>query len=344
MKASVLFEHGGPEKLTLSEVDEPTVLEGETLIRVGAAGVEPGLDIKTRQDGGGWPIDLPHILGASMAGTVMRSVGEGALAEGTRVAVAPVISCGVCRFCRTGRDNSCQSRRFMGINRPGGYAEYCAVPSRNLIPIADSTSFAVAAGASVSYSTAWHSVVSRARVSPADTVFVVGSSGSVGIAAAQAAALFGARVILGGRDRRKVAPLAAEVGAAGIVDTAGDIPAQLAQLAPEGVDLVVDTVGPATWASSVAVLNPEGRLVCVGGSSGGEVGLTLRDVYRKNVSLFFSTSSPFEQLKLVYRLIDEGKLAPKVYAEYPLADAAAAHAAMVEQKHVGKVVIVPEGA
>src|SRR5690606_7305284 len=125
---SVLFEHGGPDNLTWGDVDEPAVLEDETLIRVGAAGVEPGLDIRTRQDGAGWPIKLPHILGASMAGTVVRSVGASGPPEGTRVAVAPVISCGVCRFCRTGRDNSCQSRQFMGINRPGGYAELCAVP------------------------------------------------------------------------------------------------------------------------------------------------------------------------------------------------------------------------
>ncbi len=344
MRASILGSHGGPEVLQLSELPAPVPQPGETLIRVGAAGVEPGLDVRTRLNGAGWQLRFPHVLGASMAGTVVSSPDAAAPDPGTRIAVAPNISCGECAYCRSGRDNSCAQREFLGIHHAGGYAEFCSVPTRNLIPIADTTSFAVASSTAVSFGTAWHLLVTRARVSPADVVFVVGAAGSVGTAAAQIAALFGARVILGSRTPQNLRELADEVRALGVVDTTTDLSPQLESIAPGGVDVVVETVGSETWAGSVAALAPEGRLVCCGGASGGEVGLTLRDLYRRNLSLLFSTSSTFEDLRLVFRLVDEGRLRPRVDTVFDLADAAAAHAAVEAGGLQGKVVIVPESA
>ena len=223
----------------------------------------------------------------------------------------------------------------------GGYAEFATVPCRNLIPIAESTSYEVAASAPVSYGTAWRMMVTKARVGPADLVLIIGASGAVGIAAAQIARFHGAHVILGSRRPDALSELADEVDAVGVIDTSGDIGAQVSALGG-GVDLVVETVGAATWLSGLAVLNTDGRLVCCGAPSGGDVSLVLRDLYRRGISLLFSANCNFQELSIVMRLIDDGRLRPKVHATYPLSQVQDAHRALAQHQHLGKIVLIPD--
>jgi NADPH:quinone reductase-like Zn-dependent oxidoreductase len=345
MEAIVLYEHGGPEQLVPATLDIPTTSPGETLVRVRACGVEPGLDGRTRQNAAGWELSMPHVLGASFAGDVVSSVGPDAPPPGTRVAVSPMVTCQSCSACRSGRDNACNRRRFLGVHRWGGYAEFAAVPTRNLLPIADETSYQVAASLPMSGTTAWHMLVTRGQVRPTDIVLVLGAAGSVGMAAAQIAALHGAQVILGGRDRDKLAQVADTVEVLGCVDSSGDLRAQVVDLTGDGVDVVVDTIGAETWGASIAALRPEGRIVCCGASSGADVTMILRELYRNNLSVLCSSGGTFEDFRTVYGLLDRGRLTPRVHATYPLADAAAAHRAMSRQEHVGKLVLVhPEKA
>ena len=340
MEAIVLYEHGGPERLVPATLDRPEPVPGETLVRVRACGVEPGLDGRTRQNAAGWDLSMPHVLGASFAGEVVSSPDDDAPAEGVRVVIAPMVTCQRCTYCRSGRDNSCEDRRFLGVHRWGGYAEYAAVPTRNLLPIADGTAFEVAAAAPMSYTTAWHMLARRARVAVGETVLVLGAAGAVGIAAAQIATLHGARVILGGRDLQKLEQAADDLDVFGLIDSTSDIAGQVRDIAGHGADIVVDTIGAATWTDSIATLRPDGRLVCCGASSGGNVEMLLRDLYRSNLSILCSSGGTFEELRTVFRLIDEGRLNPRVHGRFPLAEAARAHEAMDRQEHVGKLVLV----
>lgn len=339
MEAIVLHEHGGPEKLTWAKVPTPTPSPGETLVRVRACGVEPGLDGRTRQNAAGWDLSMPHVLGASFAGEVVDSSDAGAPPTGTRVVVSPMVTCLTCTFCRSGLDNSCEQRRFLGVHRWGGYAQYAVVPTRNLIPIADTTTFEVAASAPMSYATAWHMLVRRAKVMAGEVVVILGAAGAVGIAAAQAARLRGAQVILGGRDRAKLEQAAESSEVLGLIDSTVDLSAQIRDITGDGADIVVDTIGAATWSASIASLRPEGRLVCCGASSGGSVEMLLRDLYRSNLSILCSSGGTFEDLRTVFRLIDEGRLQPRVHACFPLDQASHAHEAMDRQEHVGKLVL-----
>ena len=342
MTAVVMHTHGGPEILALERVPVPVPQAEEALIRVHAVGIEPGLDVNSRQSGGGHGIALPHVLGASFAGVVVEQGGESTAVLGSRVAVSSVLSCSECRYCRCGNDNLCARRKVLGVHRWGGYAEFATVPSRNLIPIADTTSYEVAASAPVSYGTAWRMMVTKAHVGPADLVLIMGASGAVGVAAAQIARFHGAHVILGSRRPDALSELAEDVDAVGVIDTSGDIVAQVSELAGGGVDLVVETVGAATWSSGLAVLNTDGRLVCCGAPSGGNVSLVLRDLYRRGISLDFVANCNFQELGIVMQLIDDGRLRPRVHATYPLSHVQDAHRALARQQHLGKLVLIPD--
>ena len=342
MTAVVMHTHGGPEILTLERVPVPVPQANEALVRVHAIGIEPGLDVNSRQSGGGHGIVLPHVLGASFAGVVVEQGGESTSVLGSRVAVSSVLSCGECRYCRRGDDNLCERKKVLGVHRWGGYAEFATVPSRNLIPIADTTSYEVAASAPVSYGTAWRMMVTKAQVGPADLVLIMGASGAVGVAAAQIARFHGAHVILGSRRPDALSELAEEVDAVGVIDTSGDIVAQVSALTGGGVDLVVETVGAATWSSGLAVLNADGRLVCCGAPSGADVSLVLRDLYRRGISLAFVANCNFQELGLVMRLIDDGRLRPRVHATYPLSRVQDAHRAIARHEHIGKLVLIPD--
>lgn len=344
MHAIVLREFGGPENLDYVEVDVPPLGPGESLVRVGACSVEPGLDIRTRTDGGGWPVRLPHVLGASFAGTVVASEGPNPPEAGLRALAAPMMCCGDCRYCRSGHENSCVDKRFLGIHRWGGYADFAVVPTRNLIPLGDDTSFEQAASASTSYGAAWHMVVTRGAVRSGDTILVLGASGAVGIAAAQIAQMYGAKLIIGGRNRAKLEQVAKDVEPHALVDTSGPFVDEVMDLSDGGVDLVVDTVGAATWRQSIDVLRAEGRIVCCGASSGWAVEMELRRLYRRNLSLLFSSGGTFGELQDICRLVDSRHLRPTVHAVYPLSRAADAHRDLKAQQHVGKLVLRPDGA
>ncbi|WP_104118333.1 transposase [Arthrobacter sp. B1805] len=262
--------------------------------------------------------------------------------HGTRVAVSPTVSCAVCDFCRIGRDNSCRNKKILGVHRWGGYAEYAAVPTRNLINIPDDVSFEAAACAATSYAIAWHLVVTRGRVATTDTVLVVGAAGAVGIAAAQIAALHGARVILSGRSASRLKPVADHVGAYGVaISNTSDYETQISVLAPDGIDMVVETVGSATWDSSLSFMRSEGRIVCCGASSGHDVKMSLRDLYRKNLAILTASSGTFNDLRQVLSLFDHGRLTPIIAQTYPLSMARQAHDDLALQKHVGKLVLFP---
>src|SRR3569833_1656148 len=235
MTAVVMRSHGGPETLGLDRVPVPVPRAKEVLIRVHAIGIEPVLDVNSRQSGGGHGIVLPHVLGASFAGVVVARGEASTAALGSRVAVSAMISCGECRYCRTGNDKLCLCREVLGEHRWGGYADFAAVSSRNIIPIADTTSYEAAASAPVSYGTAWRMIVTKGQVGPTDLVLIMGASGAVGVAAAQIARFHGAHVILGSRRPDTLSELADAVDAAGVIDTSGDFVAQVSALADGGV-------------------------------------------------------------------------------------------------------------
>jgi len=163
------------------------------LVRVRNVGV-CGTDLKIRAGRMGLDV-LPLIMGHEISGEVAEvggsvATGAGGFTPGDRVAVNFYVTCGVCRFCRQGRDTMCPQVRQHGFSRDGGFAEYLKTPGVNLCPVPDNVPLEQACILGDAVATSFHAVTKRAQVSPGMTVVLVGVGG-VGLHALQMAKLAG---------------------------------------------------------------------------------------------------------------------------------------------------------
>ncbi|HEX7531375.1 MAG TPA: alcohol dehydrogenase catalytic domain-containing protein, partial [Pyrinomonadaceae bacterium] len=195
MKAVIFSQHGGPEVLHFTEVGDPQIKADEVLVEVRACALNH-LDVWVRGGLPGIKIPLPHILGNDVAG-VVREAGELVtwVTPGDEVMVHPGLSCGHCDQCLAGRDNMCDEYDIVGYRRDGGYAELLSVPGVNVIPKPRNLSWPEAAALPLVTLTAWHMLVTQARVQPGEDVLVHAAGSGVGSLGIQIAKLFGARVI-----------------------------------------------------------------------------------------------------------------------------------------------------
>src|SRR5205085_10854105 len=195
MKAVVFNEHGGPGVLQYKETEDPTIKADEVLVEVRACALNH-LDIWARGGLPGIKIPLPHILGNDIAG-VVREAGELVtwVKAGDEVMLQPGVSCGHCINCLRGQDNLCLEYDILGQRRDGGYAELVTAPGVNVIPKPKGLSWEEAAALPLETVTAWHMLVTRARVQPGEDVLIHAAGSGVGSIGIQVAKLRGARVI-----------------------------------------------------------------------------------------------------------------------------------------------------
>lgn len=264
MKAMVLERFGAP--LTLKEVPMPKPGPNEALVRVRVCGV--GLTVTSMIATPGRVTSFPRIPGHEIAGEVVEVGTEvRTVKAGMRVTNHFYLTCGNCRYCRSGRETLCENfRGNVGSGCDGGYAEYVVLPERNLVPIPDGVTDLEAAVASDAIATPYHACHKEAQVSPGDDVLVVGAGGGVGIHMVQMARLFGARVIAADIADDKL-QLAKRMGADALVDPRrGDLVEQVkAVTGGRGVDAAIDMVANSqTLQASLDTLAPGGRMVIIG--------------------------------------------------------------------------------
>src|SRR6202035_3271605 len=260
MKAVRIHHFGGPEVLMYEDVPDPQPRKDQVLVRVKACSLNH-LDVWVRK---GLPgVKLPHILGSDIAGEGAE-VGEyvSGFTVGRRVLVAPMHFCGHCVKCLAGLQNQCREFTVLGNGVDGGNCELIAVPAANVIPIPDALDFNQAASVPLVFVTAWHMLAGRAGIRPGQTVLVLGANSGVGLAAIQIAKMCHARVIATAGDDRKM-ERARELGADFVIHHYQQkISVEVRKITNfEGVDIVIEHVGKATWEESVRSLKAGGTLV-----------------------------------------------------------------------------------
>jgi NADPH:quinone reductase-like Zn-dependent oxidoreductase len=271
-------------------------------------------------------------------------VGEyvGGFKTGQRVLLAPMHYCGHCEMCVAGVQNQCRAFAVLGNGVDGGNCELIAVPAANVIPIPDSLDFNQAASVPLVFVTAWHMLVGRAGIRPGQTVLVLGASSGVGIAAIQIAKFFHCRVITTAGDEAKLAK-GRELGADyGINHYQQKISEEVRKITnKEGVDIVVEHVGTATWDESVKSLKSGGTLVTCGATTGPNVALDLRHLFARQLTLLGSYMGTMGELHEVLRHVFAGELKPVVDRVFPLSELRAAHEYLEESQMFGKIVVNP---
>jgi NADPH:quinone reductase-like Zn-dependent oxidoreductase len=340
MKAVRIHQFGGPEVLTYEDVPDPQLRKDQILVRVRAGSLNH-LDVWVRK---GLPgVKLPHILGSDISGEIAE-VGEyiSGFTLGLRVLVAPLHFCGHCAKCLAGLQNHCPEFTVLGNGVDGGNCELIAVPAANVIPIPDTLEFDQAASVPLVFLTAWHMLVGRAGVRPGQTVLVLGASSGVGTAAIQIAKLFHCRVITTAGDEAKLERARALGADYGIDHYKQKISQQVRKITnQEGVDIVIEHVGAATWEESVKSLKSGGTLVTCGATTGPAVGLDLRHLFARQLSLLGSYMGTMGELHEVLGHVFAGRLKPVVDRVFPLRDIRAAHEQLEKSQMFGKVVLNP---
>ena len=338
MKAVRIHQFGGPDVLQYEDIPGPQLRKDQVLVRVKACALNH-LDLWVRK---GLPgVNLPHILGSDIAGEIAE-VGEyvTGFSTGQRVIVAPMHYCGHCTKCVAGLQNQCREFTVLGNGVDGGNCELIAVPARNVIPIPESLDFVQAASVPLVFVTAWHMLVGLAGVRPGQTVLILGASSGVGIAAIQIAKMFHCRVITTAGNEEKLEKARVLGADYGINHYKQKISEEVRKLTnKEGVDIVVEHVGAATWDESVRSLKTAGTLVTCGATTGPNVSIDVRHLFARQLRLLGSYMGTMGELREVLGHVFAGRLKPVVDRTFPLSEVRAAHEYLEKSQMFGKVVL-----
>ena len=302
--------------LTLGEVPDPEIPEGWALVTLHAAALNHH-DIWSLKGVGLRPEQLPMILGCD---------GAGVDADGNEVIVHAVIAD---PDAGDGDETLDPRRSLLSERFPGTLAEKIAVPRRNLIPKPSSLTFEEAACLPTSWLTAYRMLFTRAGLRPGDTVLVQGAGGGVSTAAIALARAAGLRVWATSRSEAKRAR-ALELGAHATF--APD------ERLPERVDAVIETVGRATWASSIRAVRPGGVVVVSGATTGDDPSADLTQVFFLQRSVIGSTMGTRGELQRLVSMVDATGLRPVIDSVRPLSEARSGFAEMLEGEQFGKIV------
>lgn len=313
MKAVIIKEFGDRSKLIYTDVEKPNVCEGEVLIRIKAAGVNP-VDTKIREGllAKRLPNKLPIVLGWDLAGIVVDT-GHSA------------------RRFKPGDEVYAYARRMVIQN--GTYAEYISLPESYVSHKPSNISFEEAASVPLAGLTAFQAIFEKGKLTKNQKLLVLGASGGVGSFAIQFAKVKGATVYALAGNKR--ADYLKEIGADYVLDyTQENWPATFMDLLPEGADCVFDCVGGETTAKAYEYVKKGGTLVSILSQANPE----LVDKYGITFKYLFVEPNVL-QLEKIKDWLEKGKVKVSVQHVYPLKDAAKAHKQMETGHTQGKIVL-----
>ncbi len=314
---------GGPEVLRLMELPLPVLQPGDVLIKVAFAGVNRP-DVIQRQGFYPPPPGASPVPGLEVSGEIV------ALGEGVDSALLGQLVC--------------------ALTPGGGYAEYCRVQAGHCLPVPERLPLDQAAALPETLFTVWHNVFERGYARDGETILVHGGTSGIGSMATMLGKAFGLTVIVTCGGANKCAA-ALGIGADHAIDyKTQDFTEEVARITGgKGVDIVLDMVAGDYVARNLKCLGEEGRHVTIAVQGGLQATINMAEVMRRRLHLTGSTLRPrsdqFKALlaqeiaQLAWPLVAEGALRPVMDQQFPLAEAAAAHARMEAGSHIGKIVL-----
>ena len=322
MKALLCKVWGPPADLVFERVADLAPEDGEVIISMRAAGVNFP-DALTVQGKYQAKPTLPFVPGSELAGVVLST---GAGVRGVKPGSRVMASC-----------------------RLGAFSEQVRVPADHVIPLPDNISFEIGASFALTYGTSYHALNSRATLRAGETLLVLGAAGGVGLAAIQIGKAMGAKVIAAASGPEKLA-VCRSYGADALIDyTIEDLRERLKDLTSgKGPDVVFDPVGGRYTEPAFRSIAWGGRYLVIGFAAGDVPSLALNLPLLKGASIvgvFWGEYvarqlSDFQNdMKELFALLDQGKLAPHISARYPLAQGGLALQDLLDRKAIGKVII-----
>ena len=338
MKAAI-FEKPGLENLRVKDnVERPRISDHDILIKVKMAGLNP---IDSFVVSGSLPkIDpLPHIPGAESSG-IIEEVGShvnsnNILKKGDRVIVHNKLFDGTCDMCLNGLDMICRNGGLIGAITNGGFAEYIAVPQKNVFKIPDDIDWDLAASLPVTSLTPYHAL-KETSLKVNDYLLIFGASGNTGMVAIQLGKKMGAKVIGVSKDNW----IKSDFGADYIISDYDKVVENVKDITQgKMADVVVNSLGIGTWDSSFASVGINGRWVAFGGLTGADVKLDVQALYSKQIKLIGSTGGTRKELQELIDISSSNQLKIRVWKKFKLEDINEALQSLFAKERDGRILL-----
>src|SRR4051794_32679051 len=323
MRAVEISQPGGPEVLRLADLPKPAPKPNEILVKVAAAGVNRP-DVLQRMGHYPVPPDASPLPGLEIAGEVVEAGAQAKMWK--------------------------RGDKVCALVNGGGYAEYCAVPETQALPVPKNLSMAEAASLPETCFTVWANVYDRGRLGPGESLLVQGGPSGIGVTAIQMAAATGNRVFAtAGSDDKVAACLKLGAERAFNYKTQDWVAEVRTATGGKGVNVILDMVGGDYVPRELKCIAEEGRLVFIAYLRGPRTELDIDAVMRRRLTITGSTLRPRNTefkgylaknlREKIWPLIEAGRIKPQVYKTFPLEEAAAAHRLMESSQHIGKIVL-----
>jgi D-arabinose 1-dehydrogenase-like Zn-dependent alcohol dehydrogenase len=332
MRAAV-FERQGIDNLNVKEdVQQPTIIDHDVLIKVKSAGVNP-IDYLTVSNIPGIK-PLPHIPGVEVTG-IIEKVGNhvATLKEGDKVVVYNSIFDGTCDMCLNGYEMLCRNAGILGVITNGGFADYISAAEKNVFKIPDNVQWDVAASLATTTKTPYHAL-REASLKLNEFLVIFGASGNTGMMAVQFGKKMGAKVIAVSKDKW----IKTDFGADYIISDYDKVVEQVKDITQgKMADVVLNSLGANTWENSFSCVGVNGRWVTFGGLTGAEVKLNVQSLYRKQIKIIGSNGSTRKEFEDVIDMSRELKV--RVWKRFKLEDAKEALQALFAKERDGRILL-----
>jgi NADPH:quinone reductase-like Zn-dependent oxidoreductase len=340
LKAAFFREHGGLDKIQYGDLPDPTPGPGQVRVRI-RAGALNHLDLFVLRNIPGISVALPHVMGSDGAG-VVDAVGPGVarVRPGDEVVLNPGIHCGTSEFCLKGEHSLCVTFHLLGEHIAGTFASLVVAPEINAYPKPAGLTWEEAAAFPLTFLTAWRMLVTKARAKPGESLLVVGIGGGVAVAALQIAKMLGLTVWVTSGSADKLSRAKTLGADFGIDPAEADFSREIRKFTEKrGVDIVLDSVGKATWKQSIASLAKGGRLITCGATTGPNPEEDIARIFWNQLSVHGSTMGTHGEFADMLRMFHGGRLHPVIDAVFPLSQAREATRRLEEKRQFGKIVL-----